>query len=103
MRKPHQDKWEDLHKARLSPGGPDDVRQLAHFEWLGHSVGRGERIGEIVEPVGDCGVLHNITLMEDIWSRWRNFHKDLIRISGRLGGGQRHLLEKGNNLSGGQG
>lgn len=103
MRIPYQDEWEDLHKARLSPGGPDNIRQLAHLEGLGNGVCRGERVREIVEPVSDCGVLHDVTLMEDIRSRWRNLHEDLIRISGRLGSGQRHLLEKGNDLSGSQG
>ena len=100
---PYQDKREDLHKARLSPSGPYDICQLTYLQGLGDSICCGESVRELIESVSDCSVLHDVTLVEDIWSRWGDLHEDLIMIGGRLGCRQCHLLEKGNDFCGGQG
>lgn len=62
-RKTHQDVRQHFHPPSLSTLLPDHISQLVDRERLRDRVGLGEGELEVVESVGDGGVLHDVALV----------------------------------------
>lgn len=52
---------------------------------VGYSVGAWRSTNDVVEPVGDCGVLHDVTSVDYVWTSGWDLYLDLITSSGGLG------------------
>jgi hypothetical protein len=59
----YENEWQNFNPASVCPFVPDDVTELANSKRLCHRARRWERVWQVVEPVGNRCVLHDITLV----------------------------------------
>ena len=62
---------------------PDDIAELADGERLCYCTCRWEYIRQVVEPVGNRCILHDIALVQNVGPRWGNGDVERIGVSGR--------------------
>ena len=73
---------------------PDDVAELADGKRLRYRARRWERIWQVVEPVRDRRILHNVALVQNVRPRWGNSHVERINVPRRELDSQRHAFEE---------
>lgn len=79
----YENEWQDFYPAGVRPFVPDDITELANGKRLCHRARRGERVWQVVEPVGNRCVLHDITLVQNVGPCRGNSHVERIGASRR--------------------
>ena len=60
----------------------DDVTEFAHRQRLGDRARRRERMREVVEPIRDRRVLHNVALVQNVGPGWWDGYDELVCVVG---------------------
>ncbi len=76
----YENEWQNLDPAGVRPFVPDDVAELANSQRLRYCARRWEYIWQIVEPVGDRRVFHDVAFMQNVRPRWRDRHDERICV-----------------------
>ena len=76
----HEDEGQDFDPAGVGPFVPDDIAELADGERLCHRARRWEHIWQVVEPVGDRCVLHDVALVQNVGPRRGNCDVERIGV-----------------------
>lgn len=79
----YENEWQNFDPAGVRPFVPDDIAELANGKRLGHRARRWERVWQVVEPVGDRCVLHDVALVQNVGPCRGNSNVERIGVSGR--------------------
>ena len=79
----YENEGQNFDPAGVRPFVPDDITELADGKRLCHRARRWERIWQVVEPVGDCCILHDVALVQNVGPRWGNNDVERIGVSGQ--------------------
>lgn len=90
----HEDQGEDFNPPREGPLPPHYVAQFADRQGLGDGAGGREGVGQVVEAVGDGGILHDVALVQDVGPGGGDFDEDLVWVAGGHGGHEGHATEE---------
>ena len=80
-----EDQRERLDPARVRTLLADDVAERVDGERRTDRVGRGEGLGQVVEAVRHCDVLHQVALVQDVGPRHRHVDHHLVVAARRRG------------------
>jgi hypothetical protein len=59
----YENEWQNFNPAGVRPFVPDDITELANSKRLCHRARRWERVWQVVEPIGNRCVLHDVALV----------------------------------------
>jgi hypothetical protein len=79
----YENEWKNLDPAGVCPFVPDDVAELANSKRLRYCARRREYIWQVIVPVGDRRVLHDVAFMQDVGPRWGDTDVERIGVPRR--------------------
>lgn len=99
-----EDEWHNLRPPAHGCFCPRDVAELVDRQRRCDGAGfSGEGFGEVVVPVSNGHVLHNIALVEDVGAVDGDLDVNVVGVCGGGSAHEGHLLQHGADLGGGEG